>query len=373
MIDYYAAYSPYAMLLIAATVICIILGAFLCAYGVVKVGKGPLFWLVIIILLGFLFLPVTGFMVLVSPSIKLQELYLNLQRYIALFTTVPLLFILFSMYRRGCRLKQCGVFGLVFLIHTVCVFYLWGSRSGVLADYLPVLNFGFFSMFLISARISFFVELSPVSIDNFMQELKDTILIFDKNGKLIDANEEANKLWPFLHDGLTINEFLENLKAITILNKCSEKNGLIQYGEVVLSFPGGIRHYQYSTTQVMDKMGSIQAAVLNFHDITEKSLLEKELAEKNEELEKLNMQLITFLDTAEKLLEEEEKAKISKDINEMIGNRIEKLLAELEGVSLGNKQEELPELIENCREVMAGVRFAIQKLMPDRGKDEKHD
>lgn len=373
MIDYYAAYSPYAMLLIAITIACVVFGAFLCAYGFIKVGKSFLFWTVIIALLGFLCLPVMGFMALVSPSLELQDFYLASRRFTALFATAPLLCILFSLYRGGCRLKQYGAFGLVFLIHIMCIFYLWKNRSGVLADYLPVLDFGIFSILLTLSRRSLFVELSPVSIDNFMQELDDMILIFEKSGKLIDANRQAKKSWPFLHDGLTINEFLKNVKTITVSKKCIEKNGIVRHEEVVLSFSNGIRHYQYGETQVKDEKGSIRATVLNFHDITEKSLLEKELAEKNDELEKLNIQLKTFLDTAEKLVEEEQKAKAAKDIKEVVSIKIEKLLSELESVSFRNKQEKLPDLIENCREVMAGVRLAMQKLMPDGGKDGKDD
>lgn len=373
MIDYYAAYSPYAMLLIANIIACIVFGAFLCAYGVVKVGKGFLFWVVVITLLGFLCMPVLEFMALVSPSLKLQDLYLILQRFIALFATVPLLFIPFGMYSGGSWLKQYGAFGVVFLIHIICVFYLWQNTSGILTDYLPVLDFGAFSIFLILSRRSLFVELSHVSIDNFMQELDDIVLIFEKSGKLIDANEQAKELWPFLHDGLQINEFLENLKAITISSRFTEKNGIMQHEEVVLSFSTCIRHYQYSTTKVKDKRGSIRVTVLNFHNITEKSLLEKELAEKNAELEKLNIQLKTFLDTAEKLVEEEQKAKATKDIKETVGNKIEKLLSELESINSFDEQEKLPVLIENCRKVMAGVRLAMQKLMLDSRKDVKDD
>lgn len=373
MIDYYAAYSPYAMLLIATTIACVVFGAFLCAYVIIKVEKSFLLWVVIITLLGFLCLPVMGFIALVSPSLEIQGMYLDLQRFIALFAVVPLLCVFFGMYRRGCSLKQCGIFGLVFLMHIICVSYLWEKRPGALADYLPMLDFGTFSILLTLSRRSLFVELSPVSIDNFMQELDDRILIFDKSGKLIDTNIQAKKSWTFLHDGLTISEFLEKLKKMTVSKKCVEKDGIVQYEEVVLFFSNGIRHYQYGETQVKDEKGSIRATVLNFHDVTEQSLLEKELAEKNEELEKLNIKLKAFLDTAEKLVEEEQKAKAIKDIKETVGSRIEKLLSGLESVSFCNKQEKLPELIENCREAMAEVRLAMEKLMPDSGKDGKDD
>lgn len=373
IIDYYAAYSSYAMILITTIIACIVFGAFLCAYGVAKVGKGFMFWIVVITLLGLLCVPVMELMALVSPSLKLQDLYLTLQRFIALFATVPLLFIPLGMYCGGCRLKHYSVVGAVFLIHIICVYSLWQNTSGILSVYLPVLDFGAFSIFLILSRRSLFVELSPVSIDSFMQEHDDIILIFDKSGKLIDANGQAKKSWPFLYDGLPINEFFENLKAITISNKCTEKNSIMQHEEVALSFSSSIRHYQYSTTKVKDKTGSIRVTVLDFHDITEKSLLEKELEEKNAELEELNIQLKSFLDTTEKLVEEEQKAKATKDIKEAVGNKIEKLLTELKSINSCDEQEKLSVLIENCREVMAGVRLVMQKIMLDSRKDKEDD
>jgi len=170
-----------------------------------------------------------------------------------------------------------------------------------------------------------------------------------------------------------MDEFLQNLQALTVSKKGCQKGGMVQHEEVAISFPNGIRHYQYGSTQVKDKRGSIEATVLNFHDITEISLLEKELEEKNAELEELNIKLKTFLDTAEKLLEEEQKAKAAKDIKEIVGTKIEKLLSELETVSFYNKQEKLPGLIEDCREVIAVVRLAMQKLMLGDRKDGKND
>lgn len=373
MIDYYAAYTPYAMLLIASTIACVVCGALLCAYGCIKVGRGFLFWMVMLALIGILALPVMGFLALVSPSLELQNSYLDLRRFIALLAVIPLSGLFLGMYRRGCALKLYGLFGLVFLLHIICVFYLWGNPPGALADYLPIINFGIFGVLLTLSGRSLFVELSPVSIDNFMQELDDMILIFDQSGNLADANRQAKKSWPLLHGGLTINEFLEQLQAVTISKKGTEKNGTEQDEELVLSFSHGIRHYQYMETLVRDNKGEIQATVINFHDITEESLLEKELAEKNNELEELNVRLKAFLDTAEKLVAEEQKAKAAKEIKETVGASLEKLLSRLESLSPGDKQEKLPELIENCRETMAGVRLAMQKLKTDGGKDGKDD
>lgn len=139
MIDYYAAYTSYAMILIAITIICIVIGALICAFGAAKAGKGFTFWIVVITLAGLLCLPVMGFLVLVSPSLHLQELFQALQRYIALSVTIPLWGIPVCMYRRGWGLGWLGNFSLVFLVHIVCVIYLWSSPSGIIADYLPIL------------------------------------------------------------------------------------------------------------------------------------------------------------------------------------------------------------------------------------------
>jgi Zn-dependent metalloprotease len=245
---------------------------------------------------------------------------------------------------------------------------LFENRSGILLDFLSILDFGIYSIILIFLRGSLFVELSPVSIDNFMQELDDIVLIFEKDKKLIDTNKKARETFPFLHDGLMINEFLKKLKIMTISKKPVGQNE-----EIALSLPNGIRYYQFDKTQVKDKKGNSQATVLIFHDITEESLLEKELACKNAEVAKLNIRLKAFLDTAEKLIEEEQKAKAEKEIKEMLGIKIKNLLSDIELISHNSEYEKLPGLIEDCRDLMAGVRLALQKLIKKAGEDEIDD
>ncbi len=372
-VDFYAAYSPYAMLLILSTLACVTIGAFLFAYGLVKAEKGFLFWSLVAALVGLLFLPAAGLLALVSPSVELRDVYLGLRRSVAAFDVFPLLCVFFCAYRRGCGIRSCGATGLVFLIHIACVFSLLEGKAGVLADYLPVLDFCAFSVFLLFFGRGMFAELSPVSTDNFMQELDDMVLIFDKSGRLADANGQAKRLWPFLREGLTLDEFFENLKRTGAFRKLDEENGAARHEEVAFPVSGAIRHYQYGETCVSDKKGRVRATVLNFHDVTEKSLLEKELEEKNGELEKLNIRLKAFLDTAEMLVEEEQKARAAKDLKETAGSRIESLVSELEALSRGDARERLPELIESCREAMCDVRSAMQKLAQDGGRDGKDD
>lgn len=371
MIDYYAPYTPYAMLLIAGTVVCILLGALICAFGAVKLSKGLTFWLMIVTFVGLLCLPVLGFFAFVSPSIQLQQLFQALQRYTALSITIPLLGIPVCIHRRGLGLRWLGIFGLVFLVHFACVICLWGSPSGIIADYFPILDYSVFSMFLIMSRQTLFVEFSPVSLDNFMQEIDDMILIFDRNMILIDANAQVLRLWPFLHMGMPMDTFFNMLKEMAVSVMCSTQSPLIQREGMVLSFEGVNRSYHYDKTNVKDKKGNTQAIVLNFSDVTERSWLERELTVKNSELEELNNRLQVYLDIADRLIEEEQKAKVANRINELVGERIADIIAELETVSMENRMEKLPYVIDWCRETMAGVRLAMGKLMGEGGKDRE--
>ena len=373
MIDYYAVYTPYTMLFIASTVICLSFGAFLCAYGVANVGKGLLYWTATITLLGVLSTLVTGLMALVSPSWELQDFYLTLQRFIGLLTIIPILLVLFGMLKIGCGGRHFGAYGAVFLIHIVCVLNLWHNAADKWVDYLLVLDFTVFSIFLLFSRHSLFLELSPISIDNFMQELDDIIIIFDRNEEFIDANRQAKEWCPYLKNGLPLSEFLENISAITISNEKIEIKNLALHEEINLSLTTGNRYYQINTTWVKNKKGIIQATVLVFHDITVKSLLEKELEDKNSELEELNIKLKAYLDKAEKLVEEEQKAKAAREVEETIGVQIAQLLEELESMNADDDQEKLSGMIDNCREVMAGIRLAVHKLMQDSGKDVEDD
>ncbi|MCX7841625.1 MAG: PAS domain-containing protein [Clostridia bacterium] len=373
MINYYAAYSTQAMLMIAAAIACVILGAFLCAYLFVKAEKSLLLWVVIVELTVFLTLPVLGVMSLVSPTLELRNLYIASQRFAALLAAALLLCIFSWMHRHGGRLMHYSAYALVFLTNIFCIYCLFENKSVILQGFVNVVDFAVFIFFLLLTRQHLFVELSPVSIDNFMNELDhDIILIFEKSGKLIDANSLARKSWAFLQDGLAINDFFISLNKHTVSKKFIEKNGLLQHEEVAIKSFDGIRHYQYSLCEVKDKKGAIQATVLIFHDITEKTVLEGELKAKNEQLEKTNIKLNAFLDTSERLLEEEQKEKAAKDLKEVLSVKIEKLFSEIEAVSFDNKNDKLPNLIDKCREIMSGIRLAMQKLIQDGRRDEEN-
>jgi len=373
MIDYYAAYSFYALLVIASTIACIIAAALFSAFMFAKLSKNVRFFVWIAAVVSFLCLPVARFMVLVSPSVQLLNKYINFQRNAAIFSTGILMIAGLEMLGSGIYKKAFYGLGMVFAVHSICVFYLIKNSSRVFSDFMSILDFTALSLFMIILAPDLFTEFSPVSIDKLMKKNDDIIFIFGENGKLIDATLKAKALFPFIKDGLPVHEFIENIQKITIskqhisINNISERH---KQGELDLLFSDGVRCFQFSITQVKRRRANRGAVVINFYDTTDICILQKELEEKNSKLEKLNSQLEEFLETEEILMEEEHKANAVRQLRETIGMEIEKLISEIKSVEPDEQHQKLPALIDSCREVMAGVRSAVQKLMPNDRRDE---
>ena len=376
MIDYYQAYSFYALLIIGATIVCIIVAAFFCAYMFAKLSKNVWVFVWIALLISFLCLPVARFMTLVSPSVQLLNGYISFQRHAAIVAAVILVPAALNIWICGIYKKSFYGMAWVYIMHFICTFYLIDNSSRVLADLTAILDFASLSLFMVVTGPVLFTELSPVSIDRLMQKIEDIILIFGQSGKLIDSSCRAKDLFPFLKDGLPIHEFINNIKEMTISQEyidISDITGREKQGDIELRFAEGEKCFRYSITPVKYRKRNTGAVVVSLHDATENYVLQKELKTKNTELEKINAQLQEFLETEEKLMEEEYKSKAAKELREEIGTKIEKLISELQNVKSGQQQQKLPALIEKCREVMNGVRSALQELMPDNRRDNLYD
>lgn len=366
MIDYYAAYSFYALLVIGLTVACIIVAAFLSAYMFARLSMNIQFFVWIAALISFLCLPVARFMVLVSPTVKLLNLYIHFQLHAAILCACILFAATFIMLYSGVYKKVFYGMAAVFIVHFICIFYLFKNSFRMFADFAAILDFAALTIFMVVSGPDLFPELSPVSLDGLMKRIDEVILIFGENGKLIDASRQAKVLFPFLKEGLPMAEFIDNIQKITISQQRLDIKDMIhtdKKGQIELFFADGEKCFQYCITHIKHGKRNSVAVVVSLHDTTENFILQKQLEQKNTELEKINYQLQEFLETEEKLIEEEQKAKAAKEIREEIGTKIEKLITEMQNVRPDEQQQKLPVLIERCRELMAGIRISVQKLM----------
>jgi hypothetical protein len=179
-----------------------------------------------------------------------------------------------------------------------------------------------------------------------MQDHDDAIIVFDKGGRLMEANKKADRLLPFLSEDISY----------------SNRSDSDSQTEIVLTLPEGHRNFHLSNTPVRDKKGRVRAAVITLRDITEITLLERELNEKRNELEIMNRNLRDYLNAADKLLEEEQKTRMIQEIQETIGLKAEQLMAELDCAGKDADHDQIIRLTEKCRSIMNDVRTVVHQL-----------
>lgn len=346
--DLETVYSMKTVLLILLTLICILCGAGLCAYGLTRLRRSVLAFASAAALLSVLSLPVLGILVLVSPSAFTQASFAAVLEAAVVFVYIPHLFLLYKVWQSGGGWKMIWGYGLTLFIHTIFTVSLLKSKTAINMD----LYFGFvldlicLGLFLLLGRHVLFRELSPFSIGRLMAEHDDAIIISDIGGRLLEANKQAYRLMPYLEEQICFSDFTDAA--------CRT--------EIVLTLPDGCRNFQLSSSQVKDKKARIRAAVITLRDITEMTLLERELNQKRNELEIMNRKLRDYLNAAEKLLEEEQKSKMIGEIQDTIGLRVEQLLTELDSALALTDQEQITILSEKCRSILNDVRIVVHRL-----------
>jgi len=146
-------------------------------------------------------------------------------------------------------------------------------------------------------------------------------------------------------------EFNALLKAVIIVNDDIT---------VSIDTTSGRKYYQKSETAVKAWGGILRATVLIFSDVTEITELKAQLHEKIEKLEAINVHLEATLRTSEKLEAEIQKEIMISELERTIGQKIEELSRELES---DDALQKLPQLIDTCRDILAGVRQAVFRLV----------
>ncbi len=193
-----------------------------------------------------------------------------------------------------------------------------------------------------------------------LKESNDLILVFDARERLMRASPNCAELFR-IRDNMMLGEFRD------ILNETST---IREDKTVSLAAASGMKYYQLSETSVKTRGGAPLATVLMFFDMTEITELKAQLDRKNEELGALNAQLETYIKTSEKLEAEEQKEMAVRELEQAFGQKIEELTLKIEAA---DASQNLPGLIEACREIMAGVRQTVSRLTQTEEGEQKDD
>ena len=138
-----------------------------------------------------------------------------------------------------------------------------------------------------------------------------------------------------------------------------------------------ITYYIFTADTIKNKKNEKLGTVCTFRDITENKLIAIELDKKNRELQRLNKELGAYIRIADSLEEEKERARIAREINNTIGQKLTEILLVLEVIKLTNHHDAeifegpLNEVIDSCRQVLGEIRVVVSRLIPEKNKGGK--
>lgn len=354
------AYTLHAVVLMAATILCVVSGAALLAWTGEKLYKRPLFWAAAAALLFLAAFAVVRLIFLIAPTQAVYAVVGRLQTVAGVMSAAAPLMILIALIIR--RHFASLVFGMA-----VIAFLNVAGTAAVLqtkpvssVDFYPAASFFAFCGFCLLSSKNLFPELTVVSPEAFLKELDDLILVFDRSGRLMKANRNATEVF-HPHEGMAREEFDTVLKEIAAVHE--DKT-------IALVTLSGKRYYQHSETTVKKRGGAPLATVLMFSDVTEMTVLKSELNDRNERLKAQGEKLEAYIKTAERLEAEEQKETATREIEQAIGRRLEDLTRKMESDAAS---QNLPRLIETCRDIMTGVRLAVSRLVKTEEGADRDD
>ena len=336
-----------------------------------------LYWAFVLVQLLLLIWLSGKLLALVSPTLEIRDVYLSLQQVGSLLLVPALLLFLYSLWKYGIDRTMIFSFCLISLTVFVCIAGTFFMSSGLIRDLLPLCTFLAVNIHALIVRSSLFAELSELSMDTFMEDLEDAVIIFDSCGNLLDFNKNAKTILQSINEMETLNNFVQRINEKIVSGKKLSASADVRQepAEADIMGPSGIKYYICGRTISRNKKNLPVATVFTFHDVTEKTILLHDLEGKNDELDRLNAQLKNHIAVANRLEEEKEKNRIIMEIQETIGHSITELLFALQvfkTAGTGHEtavKEKLSEIIDKCREIMSEIRISVEKLMPV--KDER--
>ena len=354
------AYSLHAVVLMAATIICVLSGAVLLALVGEKLYKRPLFWMAMAMFLFLTAFAVVRFVLLIAPAPAIYDVVRKLQTIAGVMSAAAsLMILLVFIIRKHSASLILGMAVIAFLnVAGTAVVLRTEPVSSV--DFYPAASFFAFCGFCLWSSKNLFPELTVVSPEAFLKGLDDLILVFDSSGRLMKASRNATEVF-HLHEGMARGEFDTVLKEVA---------GVHEDKAIELVTLSGKRYYQHSETTVKKRDGAPLATVLMFSDVTEMTVLKSELSDRNERLKAQGEKLEAYIKTVERLEAEEQKETVVREIEQTIGQKMKGLTWEMES---GEASQNLPRIIETCRDIMTGVRLAVSGLVKTEKGDDRDD
>lgn len=354
------AYSLHAVALMAATIICVLSGAILLGLVAERLHKRPLFWMASAMFLFLSVFAVVRFVLLIAPTQTIYHAVRKVQAVAGVLSAAAPLLVLFALIIRKYSASLIFWMAVISFLNAAGAVAVLQTEplSGV--DFCPAASFFAFYGFYLWSSQNLFPELSVASPEAFLKGLDDLILVFGSSNRLMKANHNAKDVF-HPHEGMAREEFDAVLKKTAAVHE--DKT-------IAFITPSGRRYYQQSETIVKKRGGALLATVLMFSDVTEMTVLKSELNDRNERLKAQGKKLEAYINTGERLEAEEQKEMVVREIEQVIGQKMERLTQEMES---GEASKNLPRIIETCRDIMTGVRLAVSGLIKTEEGDDRNN
>jgi len=185
-----------------------------------------------------------------------------------------------------------------------------------------------------------------IDIKNLLNSLSDSVLIYDYDGHIIDLNQAARLLKPYLESD--------------DIDKCYNNTNSYE------QFING-KWYIINTKLIHSTKGTLLGCIKVFHVIdTEKTLIKK-LEESNAFIEQSNKKLIANLGIDDALESEKIRLKIIQEIQTLLVKKIEYIILRIhdftiEGNSEHSYQHEINLIANELRNVLKTIRQSVQRM-----------
>lgn len=153
------------------------------------------------------------------------------------------------------------------------------------------------------------LEKSLIEAKKFSESITETIsnplIVLDSNLSILMANNSFHKIFNSHQIDIHKKPFFElesfhlNIDRLReLLEKILPESSKVENFEIELNLPNGQKFFQLNAQQIIEEGHKMQKILISFHDITEEKRIKGNLNWKNEQLNKVNKDLDTFVYTA---------------------------------------------------------------------------
>lgn len=155
--------------------------------------------------------------------------------------------------------------------------YIFGIVPNQRLDLTPYLYSLSGLIFLVGLNYSRLFDIVPVARDMIMDAMREAVIVVDYQGRVIDLNQSARRVFDWQADQGLLFQRIENIFAgwptMVGLLRAREPHPV----ELVIKRDQKQFYYQASVAPVKDAQGNSLGSMLMLHDISDRKLMEEEL------------------------------------------------------------------------------------------------